>query len=140
MKQKHEKFNISFIQPSVEKYFKTATISIWPVCLEVTWLNEGEKQSALEGGTANIYLLSFQQHNIFIITEHAGGLTASKDTPQKMIAHVFVDECHSRPRDDFHFVLLSINEHCQKHFCAFSHPAHCSMKYCLYLKLENTKL
>lgn len=77
----------------------------------MTWLNEGEKQSALEGGTANIYLLSFQQHNIFIITEHAGGLTASKDTPPKMIAHVFVDECHSRPRDDFilfSYLLMSI--------------------------------
>lgn len=46
----------------------------------------------------NIYFLSFQQHNIFIIiiTEHARGLTANKDTPKKMIAHVLVDECHFR--------------------------------------------
>jgi len=76
---------------------------------------------------------TFQQH-IFIvtITAHARGcvadLTASKDTPQKKTAHVFVDECHPRPRDDFHFALLS-NEHCQKHFTAFRHIAYCSRKY-----------
>lgn len=133
MKRNHEKFNRSSIQLSTENYFKTVIIPVWPVCLEITWLSEGKKKkkSALEGGIANIYLLSFQEYNNFtiVITEHAKGLTAIKDTPPKMIALIFVDKFHSRPRDDLHFALLSINEHCQKHFSAFSHLGHYSTKY-----------